>query len=217
MEAKVVKKNLNNDLREELLGFEEFLKQIGFKRIDGSIYGLLVMTDRPLSSAQIEEELELSQSAVSQTLKKLTDYKAITSVHDREQNCLVHIAADNTLDIVASVFRKREADIVRNYKLTAVRLKQKMQKQGKSESSQQVKRLQSIITSCELGEAIISFIGTLSDMQLADKIKKITDRLPQVFKLLTTGVGNTTQLQELFETKIKDGILKRVKGITDEK
>lgn len=211
------KKILTEDLRTELVGFEEFLKQIGFKRIHGTIYGLLVMADRPLSSAQIEEELGLSQSAVSQTLKKLTDFKAVTSVHDREQNCLVHSAADHTLDIVASVFRKREAHTVRNYKLTAQRLKKILDKQGKSENTKQVKRLQSIIMTCELGEAMIDFIVTLSDMQLSDKVKKISDRLPQVFKVLTTGVGSTTQLQELFETKIKDGILKKVKGITDVK
>jgi len=213
----VAKKILNNDLNDELLGFEEFLKQIGFKRIHGSVYGLLVMADRPLSSAQIEEELELSQSAVSQALNKLTDYKAVISVHDREQNCLVHAAADNTLDIVASVFRKRESEILRNYKMTAQRLKQKIIKQGKSENSLQLKRLQSIITTCELGEAIIGFIGTLSDMHLSENIKKITDRLPQVFKLLVSGVGSTSQLQELFESKIKDGIFKKVKGITDGK
>jgi len=213
----MTKKILNNELREELFGFEEFLKQIGFKRIHGSVYGLLVMADRPLSSAEIEEELELSQSAVSQTLKKLIDYKAVISVHDREQNCLVHSAADNTLDIVASVLRKREADQIRNYKLTAQRLKQKMQKLGKSENSLQVRRLKSIIVTCELGESIIAFIGTLSDLHLSDKIKKITDRLPQMFKLLISGVESTNQLQELFETKIKDGILKKVKGITDGK
>ena len=207
------KKILSKELQEELVGFEEFLGQIGFKRIHGSVYGLLVMAPVALSSAQIEEELELSQSAVSQALKKLTDYKAVTSVHDRTQNCLVHSAAENTLDIVATVYRKREADFVRNYKLMAQRLKHKILKNGQSENSLQIKRIQSIITTCELGEVIISFVATLSDMQLADKIKKITDRLPQVFKILTTSVGNTAHLQELLGSKIKDGILKRVKGL----
>ena len=88
---------------------------------------------------------------------------------------------------------------------------------GFNQSSLPVKRLQSIITTCEIGEAIIGFILTLSELDVADKVQKITKKLPQIFKMLT---GSPSNRQEMFEQingilgqTIKKG-LNRVKGVS---
>ena len=56
---------IESDFLEEIRHFENFLSRVGFKRIDGAVYGLLVLAKRPLSSEEIEKALDLSQSAVS--------------------------------------------------------------------------------------------------------------------------------------------------------
>ena len=186
-----------SDLKEELRGFEEFLKRVGFKRIHGSIYGLLVLSERPLSSAEIEKELGLSQSAVSQAIKTLSMYGAINSKLMANKNYLVHEATLNTLDIVASVFRKRESETLSNYMQMAKRIKLKLEKQGVDKTSNQMKRVQSMMNTAQLGQTVIDFILTLSDLQINDKLNKVTERLPQLFNLMAKG-NNFENKTEIF-------------------
>ena len=56
------------EIQKELPHFEMFFNRIGFKRIDGSVFGLLVLSKKALTSEEIEEALGLSQSAVSLSL-----------------------------------------------------------------------------------------------------------------------------------------------------
>ena len=69
-----------NELLHELKYFEDFLKKIGFKRIEGSVYGYLALSENSLSSEDIQEGLGLSQSAVSNSLKTLTFIRPSTRV-----------------------------------------------------------------------------------------------------------------------------------------
>ena len=199
---------LSSELQSELRNFEDFLKRIGFKRIHGSIYGLLVMSQTPLSSAEIEKELNLSQSAVSQAIKVLSLYNAVHSHDDRSKNCLVHTAALNTLDIVASVFKKREMETIANYKSMAMRIKSEFEKMGHDEESVPMKRIQSIITTSQLGEVVIDFVVRLSEVQINEKLQKVTEKLPQILRLVTTNIPNKTevfgQINSIFSDKVKN-------------
>ena len=55
---------LDAELRAELPTFEVFFKTFGFRRILGRVWGLLVLSDRPLSSKEIAVELAISQGAI---------------------------------------------------------------------------------------------------------------------------------------------------------
>lgn len=201
-------KILSAELESELRNFEEFLKRIGFKRIHGSIYGLLVMSEHPLSSSEIEKELNLSQSAVSQGIKTLSMYNAINSQDDRARNCLVHTATLNTLDIVSSVFKKREMETINNYKNMAMRIQSKFIEMGHTENSLAMQRVQSIITTSQLGEIVIEFVIKLSEVQLNEKLQKVIEKLPHVLKLVNTNLPNKAemfgQLNSLISDKVKN-------------
>lgn len=67
-------RSFDPSLLSELTVFENFLSRIGFKRIDGSVFGLLVLSETPMTQDEIGEILGISQSAVSQSLKTLDLY-----------------------------------------------------------------------------------------------------------------------------------------------
>ena len=100
---------IEKELLAQITSFEQFFNKIGFKRIEGSIYGLLVLSETPLSSEDIESTLGISQSAISNALKHLAFFGAIESIECRIRRCKLHSPKDDCLDVVASVFRKRQS------------------------------------------------------------------------------------------------------------
>lgn len=196
------------ELLHELKYFEDFLKKIGFKRIEGSVYGYLALSENALSSEEIQNGLGLSQSAVSNSLKTLTFYKAIDSREDRERGLRVYEATEDCLSIVSNVFKKRESDFIREYKLMAERIIKVSRDKGASEDSVRIKRFKSIVSTCELGEVIIRFVYTLDEMGLSQHLPKVTDKLPGVLELVTTnaekGIDVANKLKGLVGTRMKN-------------
>jgi DNA-binding transcriptional regulator GbsR (MarR family) len=196
------------DLLHELKYFEDFLKKIGFKRIEGSVYGFLALSETSLSSEDIQAGLGLSQSAVSNSLKTLTFYKAIESSEDRERGCRVYEASEDCLSIVSNVFKKRESDFIREYKLMAERILKVSREKGANENSVRVKRFKSIVSTCELGEVIIKFVYSLDEMGLSQHLPKVTDKLPNVLELVTSnaekGLDVANKLKGIVGNRMKN-------------
>ncbi|MEI8348303.1 MAG: hypothetical protein WCG27_12610 [Pseudomonadota bacterium] len=196
-------------LTEDLHCFEEFLKNIGFKRIEGSIYGLLTFSKKPLSSEQIQKQLKLSQSAVSNALKPLVFYGALQITDDRERGCRVYQASDDCLSIVANVLRMRESSLICEYKRMAKKLKDKSIESGDAEDSIRIKRLSSIVEVCEFGEVIVKFILSLDGMDRKNysHLQKVTKNLPRFFDLLIYGAevapAGVGLLKEVVSGKVK--------------
>ena len=111
---------ISEECLQEIPAFETFLYKVGFKRNEGAIFGLLVLSDRPLASEQIEEVLGLSQSAVSLALKKLSHYGAVETFENRvsEKRVKLHTVKEDSLSIVASLFRKREQETIEDVSST---------------------------------------------------------------------------------------------------
>ena len=105
--------NIEIDLK-NLRHFEKFLKSIGFKRIEGSIYGLLILSELPLSSEEIQKKLGLSQAAVSNAIKMLNYYTAVETSLDHNKGCRVYEATQDCISVVSNVLQKREALIPYN-------------------------------------------------------------------------------------------------------
>lgn len=204
----------------ELPHFEVFFNRIGLKRIDGSIYGLLVLAKKPLTSEEIEETLGLSQSAVSLSLKTLAHYGAIETINDREHpgsKAKVHQPKEDSLGIVSSVFRKREQEMVSDFKNMAKRILESSQDEH---SSLRKKRLESIISTCEIAESVMNFIiGAVSNkanFEHKAHYESLIKKLPRALEILSTAAplaDMTSTLKENLTEKLKNNL----KGIYEKR
>lgn len=181
------------ELLSELSSFENFFSRIGFKRIDGSVFGLLVLAKKPLSSEEIELTLNLSQSAVSLSLKTLSHFGAIETSGDRDQagtKARLHHAKEDSLSIVASVFRKREEEVIADFKKMAQRV---LEKSNSPEYANRKKRMQSILLTCEIAESVMNFVITMaqnkSKAEYLDHYEAMIKKLPRALDLLSSSVG----------------------------
>jgi len=208
--------NISDDLLKELRHFEEFFKRVGFKRVEGSIYGLLVFSTEALSSEDIQDKLGLSQSAVSNALKTLTFYNSVETSEDRTRGCRVYSATEDCFSIVVNVFRKRETDFLREYKQMAERALDLSRKEGLGSENLRVRRLVSISKTCEFGESIIKFIYSLEESGLKKNFSAVTDKLPLLFDLVLEGpekmANASSMLKHLVGNKVKNYMNKQMGG-----
>lgn len=206
------------EILNELPHFENFFNRIGFKRIDGSVFGLLVLAKKPLTSEEIEETLNLSQSAVSLSLKTLTHFGAIETRDQRDSSkAKVHSTKEDSLHIVASVFRKREEEYIDDFKNMAQRV---LDKSTGSENSARRRRMQSIISTCEIAESVMNFVITLAhnkSRELSDNhaasYDAIVKRLPKALDLIATSTGPITDLTVSLKENITERIKNNLKGL----
>lgn len=202
-----------DDFLRDLPVFETFLNRVGFKRIDGAIYGLLVLSDRPLNSEEIEKYLGLSQSAVSTSLKNLAHYGAVDFREDRENKRVkLHFAKDDSLSIVATIFRKREQQYVEEFKLMTRKLLRKCEEMDGDRESSRTKRLRSIIQTCEMAESVMKFVIGLTRMEKPAQLHAVISKFPKSLDLLIKSaapmglVGEETK--NYFTEKLKEGLTK---------
>jgi len=189
-------------LLEEIPSFEDFLHDIGFKRNEGAIFGLLVLSEGPLSSEEIESCLNLSQSAVSQGLKKLSLYGAIETRESRSsessKRIKLHQAKEDSLSIVATLFRKREQETIEKFKKMAQRVQNISTLDRKSVVRS---RMKSIISTCELAESVIHFVLGVSAHADNPLYQELTGQLPKLLE------RNLKRLNE-FTSENKDHLQK---------
>ncbi len=210
------------EILKELPHFEMFFDRIGFKRIDGSVFGLLVLAQKPLTSEEIEEALNLSQSAVSLSLKTLTHFGAIETRDQRDNSkAKVHTAKEDSLNIVASVFRKREEEYIVDFKNMAQRV---MEKSSGEHNLARKRRMQSIISTCEIAEAVMNFVITIAhnksqmrskeaEAQYAAHYDAIAKRLPKALDLIATTAGPLTDITLSLKENITERFKNNFKGL----
>lgn len=200
---------IEKELIDEIVHFEDFFSCMGFKRIDGSVFGLLTLSNRPLTSEEIEQTLKLSQSAVSLSLKSLLQIGAIESRDQRELNsdskAKVHFAKEDSLSIVASVFRKREEEYVAEFKKMAQRVL--IHSEGEENTSRK-RRMVSIIHTCEMAEAIMQFVITIAKEKGAEHFDQhyeaVVKRLPKTLELLANSAGPISEITHTLKDKLKN-------------
>lgn len=148
---------LDAPLAAQLPTFELFFKTFGFKRVHGRIWGLLVLVDRPLASKEISESLALSQGATSTALNELSEWGAITSEFDSTRRCRLHAPVHDTLSIVATVLRRREQVVFQQFKAASAKTLSYVQERY-GERDPRVMTLRSIISTCEIAEAVMQLV-----------------------------------------------------------
>ncbi|MBI2520260.1 MAG: hypothetical protein HYV97_07575 [Bdellovibrio sp.] len=238
----ISEKDENQEFLAYLPEFENFLEQIGLKRIEGSVYGLLVLSNTPLTSEQIEERLGLSQSAVSNALRSLTHFGAVETITSRDtrqklgttnnfvsaeaqrisgqeaRRQRLHQAKEDSLSIAATVFRKREQKEVVDFRKMAERLLALAKERGDDEMRPRVLRLRSIILTCQIAEAVMNFVIEVVDLDLKDFYAELVHRFPKALNLLTQGLAQAKKMSNSIPKnsiahKLIDGI-GRVAGHT---
>jgi len=158
---------LDPELQAQLPNFELFFRTFGFKRVHGRVFGLLVLAGMPLSSREIAETLELSTGATSTTLHDLAEWGAIDSEFDSGRRCHLHRPVGNTLSIVATVFRRREQVVFKKFRGAAEStLDYIVQRYGTKDP--RVLTLRSIISSCEIAEAVMQLVFSSVERALGD-------------------------------------------------
>ena len=173
---------LDDALMAELPTFELFFKTFGFKRVHGRVWGFLVLAGQPLSSKEIVEHLSLSQGATSTCLNELTEWGAISSEFDSSRRCNLHSAEGNTLSIVATVFRRREQVVFSKFKASALKtLAFVRERYGDKDS--RVLVLRSIISTCEIAEAMMTLIFSSVERALGDSESILTKAVNAAFKV----------------------------------
>jgi hypothetical protein len=158
---------LDGPLQAELPTFELFFKTFGFKRVHGRVWGLLVLAGKPLSSREISHELSLSQGATSTTLNELREWGALSSEFDPHRRCHLHGAVGNTISIVATVFRRREQVVFGRFKQSAAATLDYVRRRY-GEKDPRVLSLRSIISSCEIAEAMMLLVFSSVERALGD-------------------------------------------------
>jgi len=158
---------LDPELQAQLPNFELFFRTFGFKRVHGRIFGLLVLSGQPLSSREIADTLDLSTGATSTTLHDLAEWGAIDSDFDSSRRCHLHRPVGNTLSIVATVFRRREQVVFRKFRHAAQStLEYIVERYGAKDP--RVFTLRSIISSCEIAEAVMQLVFSSVERALGD-------------------------------------------------
>ena len=192
-------KNIDKKLLKEIPIFESFFNQFGLKRVDGAIYGLLVLSESPLNASNIEKILNLSQSAVCQSLKILKHYGAVESydVKKKERRCQMHTAREDSLKIVATIFKKRDQQMIEDFQQMADNVLTYDRNRGKSPDSPRMRRMNSIVATSKVANTMIDFIIQLSQSPLPREYSVITKRFSKLLGLITQGIGPLSTLAGL--------------------
>jgi DNA-binding transcriptional regulator GbsR (MarR family) len=167
-------------LREHLQMFETFFNAIGFKSRLGRVWGMLALSGRPMSAAEITAELDMSAGSVSECLAELREWGASTSEFSSEHRCQMHSAVSDTMNIVTTVLRRREVLAVQNFKENARSALRHVTDQY-GEKDPRVRTLQSIVTTSEIAEATIQFFVATGSAVPSDE----NSRLARVIRRMT--------------------------------
>lgn len=192
----------NHDIVEEELKvllphYEDFFGRVGFKRIDGAIFGLLCFSKRALTSNEIEETLELSQSAVSQSLKTLAQYSMIGFKDHRElKRQKLHFAKDDALSIVASILRKRELEYLSDFESMS---KKALDLVGGDHRSE---RLATILNTATFAKTLTELIINVN--KEFDNPYIIIEKFPLFISFLKTNVPTITEAKDQFKNSIRN-------------
>ena len=183
--------------KDELYEFETFLQAFGFKRTEGALYGFLVLCESPATAEEIGQHLGLSQGAISQGLKNLSQWGGVISRYDSDKGAQVHSAVQDSVKIVASVFKKREQDAIASMKGVAQKTMDRFLKNGDTKTHPRILRLKSIIMTCETAESVINFILSLSTVSDQKKVHTIVKALPKALELLVQESTSSNDIENL--------------------
>lgn len=97
----------------------EFINYWGFKAIEGKIWCLTFISDKPLGPADYIEAFGISKGLVSQCVKRLIEYDVLIEVSEAGKKKQFYKANDDLIGVIKGVLRIRERQILRNVESTS--------------------------------------------------------------------------------------------------
>jgi DNA-binding transcriptional regulator GbsR (MarR family) len=88
----------------------------GFKQNHGRVWTILYLRDKPLTAAEIKDELSLSKGAVSMITRELEQWGVIRRVRERGGSSWAFVAETDLMAMIGRVVREREALLVTRVK-----------------------------------------------------------------------------------------------------
>lgn len=185
--------------------FEDFLKAVGFKRSDGSLFGLLVLSPEPLTSEEIGNALGLSQGAVSQGLKTLSHWGAIESRYSSARRAQLHSAVSDSLSIVSTIFQKREKGAIEAFRRANEAARDRFLAEGDNSESDRIKRLDSYVTTCEFAQVVMEFAILLNTNGiLQNQYSKVIRGLPKVLGAVVQGTKALSGMRQQLVARVRE-------------
>lgn len=200
---------VESELLELLPHYESFFNRVGFKRIDGAVFGLLCFTKKALSSDEIETTLSLSQSAVSQSLKTLTQYSMIDCRDHKEiKRQKVHFAKEDALSIVSSILRKRELEYLNEFEKMS---NQAIRVIGKNNTHDiRLKRMMSIKSTAVFAKSLCDIIINVNTE--FENPYPIMERFPLFVSFVKKNVEVKDQVANSIKNKLT-GFMSTIEGL----
>ncbi len=187
--------------RQDLHHFEQFFETVGFKRIDGSVFGLLTFSEKGLTSEELQTILGISQGAISLALKNLTAIGAITSQEYINNKTKIHCVKSNALSIVASVLKKREYEMIKDFQMALERALKNPKAQTGLHHKARSERILSMSKACDLGLAMMELVFESEELRKQNFYKHVVDELP---KILENRAMDFLKVKELVLGKISE-------------
>ena len=85
-----------------------FIEYWGFRKIHGKVWAQIYLSERPLSTPEIVEGLEVSKALISGALNELVEHKLIERVGQVKYGGITYIACPNPAEVVRDVVKNRE-------------------------------------------------------------------------------------------------------------
>jgi DNA-binding transcriptional regulator GbsR (MarR family) len=123
----------------------------GFKQNHGRVWALLYMRDKPLTAAEIKDELSLSKGAVSMITRELEQWGVIRRVRERGGSSWAFVAETDLMAMIGRVVREREALLVTRVKddLELARREAKKSGDTSKDTLERIERLVSLSSMIE--------------------------------------------------------------------
>lgn len=172
--------NLEPDIQAFVLHFGEMGSRWGINRTVGQIYAVLYLSDKPLNAEQISDQLEISRSNVSMSLKELQSWGLVQLQHLPGDRKDYFSTPEDILDIALTLLeerRKREMDP------TLTLLRHTLMEKPKSKKGEHAhKRMQEM---CDLMEQVSDWADDLQRLSRSDLelLLRFGNKIPRLLEM----------------------------------
>lgn len=163
-----------------VLHFGEMGSRWGINRTVGQIYAVLYLSDTPLNAEQISDQLTISRSNVSMSLKELQSWRLVQLQHFPGDRRDYFSTPDDVLDIALTLLeerRKREMDP------TLTLLRQTLMEEPTSKKEKHAhQRMQEM---CNLMEQVSNWADDLQRLKRSDLelLLKFGNKIPRLLEM----------------------------------
>ncbi len=171
---------LEPSIQSFVLHFGEMGSRWGINRTVGQIYAVLYLSEKPLNADQIGDQLEISRSNVSMSLKELQSWRLVQLQHLPGDRKDYFSTPDDILDIALTLLeerRKREMDP------TLTLLRQALIEAPKSKKEEHAHhRMQEM---CNLMEQVSDWADDLQRLSRSDLelLLKFGNKIPRLLEM----------------------------------